>query len=156
MSELNESLRFNNKVRATLRDAQTNEIISVTESPNTVVNVGRHMLLDSLGGTTDRYIKHGAVGTASGGTSAGSILLQTEMTRVANVYTRAGLTGTFSMFFNWTQANSGEIREIAFFGGTSSYTSVNTGVMFNRILLVSGINKTSNFTLTIDLDVLCS
>lgn len=145
-------LKFNNKIKATLKDAQTGEIINTVVTPNTVTNTGKQLLLDSLG-ETNIGIMHGAVGLGAGSTSAGTILLKTELARNPSIYVRAGQTGTFSVFFNTAQANSGAITEIGFFGGTSSYTSVNTGLMFNRILLTSGITKTSNYTLTVDLDV---
>lgn len=151
-----ENLKFNNKIRATLNNSQTGEIVSTITLPNLVTNVGEQLILDGMGGTTGAYIKHCAVGHSGAVASAGSVLLVSELDRVATVYTRAAQIGTFSAFFNTAQANSGTITEIGFFGGTSSSTSTNTGIMFNRILISSAttlITKTSDFTLTIDCDV---
>lgn len=150
--QISENLKFNNIIRCTLLDAQTSEIIQICEQPNTVVNTGKQLVLDIMGGVNTQ-IKHGAVGNClSGTTSAGTVLLISEIARTPCVYTRAGQIGTFSVFFNTSQA-SGIIKEVGFFGGTSSFTSTNTGIMFNRILLASGINKNNNYTLTVDLDV---
>jgi len=148
-----EQLKFKNKITVKLNNAQTGQCISTTTMPNIVTNSGKQLTLDALGGIASRYIKHCAVGHSGGTASAGSVLLVCELTRNAPVYTRAAEIGTFSAFFNAAQANSGQIKEIAFFGGTSSFTSTNTGTMFNRILLTSGITKTANYTLTIDLDI---
>jgi len=146
-----EKLEFKNKIIATLKNAQTGEVINTITTPNTITNTGEELVLDAMG-LGDRYIKHCAIGTGGASTSAGTILLTTEINRGASIYTRAGQVGTFSTFFNTAQANSGPIIEIGFFGGTSSFTSTNTGTIFNRIILSSGITKTSNYTLTIDLD----
>jgi len=147
-----ENLEFKNKIIATLKDAQTGEVINTITIPNTVTNTGEQLVLDCMGGLITKYIKYGAIGGGGASTSAGTILLVTELARNPSIYTRAGQVGTFSTFFNTAQANSGTIIEIGFFGGTSSFTSTNTGTIFNRIILSSGITKTSNYTLTIDLD----
>jgi len=153
---INENLKFNNIIRTTLKNAQTGKTIHTIVMPNTITNVGEQLILDGMGGNTGAYIKHCAVGHSGGIASAGSIILVSELDRSEVVYTRAAQTGTFSAFFNVAQANSGTITEIAFFGGTSSSVSSNTGVMLDRILISSAttlITKTEDFTLTVDLDV---
>lgn len=150
---ISENLKFHNTITCALRDAKTNEIIRMEKINNVVTNTGKQLTLDALGGVTSgSFITYGAVGTGAGSTSAGTILLAIELTRNPNTYARAGQTGTFSVFFTTTQAN-GLISEVGFFGGINATTTINTGIMFDRILLASSINKTTNFTLTIDLDV---
>ena len=147
-----ENLKFSNIVKCTLRDEKDN-IIQVQKQPNLVVNGWKNNLLDHMGTTSsDLRIKHGAIGIGLGSTSGGSILLKSELDRAAIVYSRIGQVGTFSIFFSTTEA-SGAITEVGYFGSTSSFTSTNTGTMFNRVLLNSPINKNNNYTLTIDLDV---
>lgn len=153
---ITEPLKFNNIIRTTLRNAITDEIKATISTPNTIPNVGEQLILDSLGHISGAYIKYCAVGHSGGITSAGSILLVSELDRQEHVYTRAGQIGTFSAFFNTAQANSGTITEIGFFGGASASISRNTGILFNRILISSAttlITKTADFTLTVDLDV---
>ena len=148
-----EILKFKNNIRATLKDAQTGDVIRTVTTPNVVPDVGEQLTLDALGGTSGSFIKYCAIGHGVGTTSAGSIILKTELVRTDVVYTRAGQIGTFSSFFDVTQGNSGTIKEIGFFGGTSAFTSTNAGTMFNRVEVASGFIKTADFTLTVDLDV---
>ncbi len=124
--------------------------------PNIVTNTGKDLILDALGGISEQYIKYCAIGHSGGIASAGSILLVSELIRVPTVYTRAAEIGTFSVFMNVAQGNSGTITEIGFFGGSGCTATVNTGKMFDRILISSAstpITKTADYTLTIDLDV---
>lgn len=150
---ISENLQFNNIVKCFLRNLN-DEIVATQQQPNMVVNVAKNAILDNLGGASSSsiQIKHGAVGNGTGSTSGGSILLNSEIARGPIVYTRNAQVGTLSVFFNTSQA-SGVITEIGFFGGTSSFTSSNTGTMFNRVLLTSGLPKNENYTLTIDLDI---
>lgn len=146
-----EEISFKNIITVKLINGQSGEIIKTVSQPNTVTTLGKNLILDILGGNNN-IISHGAIGTSSGLTSTGSTLLKSELARTTLVYNRVGQTGTFSVFFNTGQGNS-TITEVGFFGGTSSFTSTNTGVMMNRILLSSPVTKTNAYALTIDLDM---
>ncbi len=54
----NEIIKFKNKIRLTLRDAKTGEIVKQVEQENLVVTVGKQLVLDRLAGIEGRF-RHG-------------------------------------------------------------------------------------------------
>ncbi len=149
-----EVIKFKNIIRLTLRDAKTGEIVKQVEQENLVVTVGKQLVLDRLGGlvgTIYGAITYGAVGTGTNAAAAGDTTLQTESARNAATYSRSGSTGTFSVFFNTSEANA-TIWEVGFFGGAATSTA-NSGTLYDRIKLAASIAKTSSYTLTVEVDV---
>lgn len=123
---------------------------------NLKTSIGKGLVLDRLGGMTGSdygAISYCAVGTSNTPASESDTQLGAEVARKPSAYSRAGNIGTFSGFFNTGEANT-TIREIGFFGGNATSTQ-NSGKLFNRIVLSTPIEKTSDYTLTIDLDISC-
>ena len=145
-----ERIKFNNKVTITLRDKKSN-IVKQQIYKNLVTIIGFRLLLDMLGCSGETGISYGAVGTDDTAAVESDITLGTESDRNQNVYTRSQSTGTYSVFFNTGDAN-GTLKEIGFFGNNASDTT-DSGTLFNRIILDTPITKTTDYTLTLDLDI---
>ena len=149
-----EGLTFHNIITATLRNALTGEIVQQIKQHNVVTDVGIGLILDILGGKTGTLysaITYGAVGTGTTAADITDTTLETESARNICTYSRVSKTGTFSVFFNTGEANV-TIAEIGFFGGNAT-SITDSGILFNRIKLASTIGKTSDYTLTIEVDI---
>jgi len=145
-----EIIKFNNKVTITLRDKKSN-IVEQQTYKNLVTTIGFQLLLDILGCGGETGISYGAVGTDDTAAAVGDTTLGSESDRNQNVYTRSQSTGTYSTFFNTGDANA-TLKEIGFFGDDASDTT-DSGTLFNRVVLDTPITKTTDYTLTLDLDI---
>ncbi len=148
-----EQVKFKNKIRVTLRDAKTGEIVQQIEKDNLIVTAGKQLVLDIMAGTLAK-LSYGAVGTSSTAAAAGDTQLGAETARQTITYSRSGTTGTYSVFFNTSEANA-TLAEVGFFGGAAT-AAANSGTLFNHIILSPTIVKTASYVLTIDLDVTLS
>jgi len=151
--QLNEPLKFNNTITLTLRD-KNNDIVDKRIQKNLVTTVGLRLVLDILGCHGETGLTYCAVGTGNTAAVVGDTTLETELDRSTSVYTRSQSVGTYSVFFNTGEAN-GVITEIGFFGNDAT-SSADSGTMFNRIVLSNSITKITDYTLTIDLDIVIS
>jgi len=147
-----ERLKFNNKITLTLKDIEGNIVKKITQK-NLVTTIGLRLVLDALGNDKSG-ITYGAVGTGTTAAAVGDTTLETELDRNSSIYERSQTVGTFSVFFNTGEAN-GIITEIGFFGDDATTTS-DSGTLFNHIILDSSITKTTDYTLTLDLDITVS
>ena len=145
-----ERIKFNNRITITLRDKKGN-IKDQQIYKNLVTTVGKRMLLDILGCNGETGISYGAVGTDDTAAVVTDTTLGSESARNQSVYFRSQSTGTYSVFFNTSQANT-TLKEVGFFGDNVSDTA-DSGTLFNRIILDTPITKTTDYTLTCDLDI---
>jgi len=145
-----ERIKFNNKVTITLRDKKSN-IVEQQIYKNLVTTIGFRLLLNILGCNGETGISYGAVGTDDTAALVGDTTLGSESARKQTVYYRSQSTGTYSVFFNTSQGNT-TLKEVGFFGDDTTDT-VDSGTLFNRIILDTPITKTTDYTLTCDLDI---
>jgi len=145
-----EMIKFNNKVTITLKD-KSNNVIEQQVYKNLVTTVGNQLLLDILGCDGRTGISYCVVGTDDTAAVIGDTTLGSESARNQSVYYRSQSTGTYSVFFNTSQGNT-TLKEVGFFGDDASDT-VDSGTLFNRIILDTPITKTTDYTLTVDLDI---
>jgi len=144
-----ERLKLNNIITLKLKDIEGN-IVKKVSKKNLVTTIGFRLVLDALGNDKSG-ITYGAVGTGTTAAAVSDTTLETELDRNGSIYTRSQTVGTFSVFFNTGEAN-GIITEIGFFGDDATTTS-DSGTLFNHIILDSSITKTTDYTLTLDLDI---
>lgn len=132
----------------TMRNIETDEIISINEYDNIVTNPLKNMVAARLaGGSGDTDITYCAVGTGSGTLIATNTTLWTENDRVI-LTTASATTNVISLiaFFGASDANA-TLAEMGYFGQGATATT-DSGEMCNHTEISE--TKTSNETITIE------
>lgn len=143
-----EALSLKGRVRITVRDAKTGEIIEEQEVKNLVVAVGKQHICNLLIGASTDSFSYCGVGSGTTQPSLNDTDLESPVGSRKQVTDRfrTGNVATFSTFFS-SQDNNGSWNECGLF------THQTGGVMLCRALFTSTINKDSTKTVTVDWDI---
>ena len=130
-------------VELILRDKDGN-VIDHREIQNTVVDAGYDFICDVIGNTTQpNDMAWTGVGTGTTGVTGADTALETEVTRVANVYAHSAGTKVFTHTADYAAGTgTGALTESGLLNAAS------TGTLLNRVVF-SVINKGSSDTLQI-------
>lgn len=133
--------------------------VEILEFENIIPTVGRTLLANNLttnSPTNDPYINYTALGTGSTAVANSDTQLATESYRKATASaTNSSNVGYVAAFYTASECN-GTYKEAGLFCNASG--TVNSGVLFSRVLLnaPTGIVKSITETLTIDYTITIS
>lgn len=130
-------------VTITLRDKDGN-VIDVREIRNTIVDAGYDFICDVIGNTTQpNDMAWTGIGTGTTGVLGTDTTLETEVTRVANVYAHSTGTKIFTHTADYAAGTgTGAITE------SGLLNAVSLGTMLNRVVF-DVINKGASDTLQV-------
>jgi hypothetical protein len=142
------------KVRATLRDAHTGEIVLRTKwNHNIIPNVGLTAMLQLATGAVTTGITYGAVGDGTSTPAATDTAMGNETARkTVATKTVTDQTMNIEFFFEADEAN-GSITQVALFGGASASATPDSGTMYEYANLAFAITKTDQQVLTVECEI---
>lgn len=154
---INSKFQIIGKVKATLRDAKTNEIKHCTGwCKNLITNAGYDAILRRLGNialrSNEGMITYGAVGTGTSTPSASDTQMESELERkLLAVTSESNQVLEIEVFFTTAEAN-GTITKFALFGEEAT-AAADSGTMFEYADFVNSFTKTTNETLIIEIEI---
>lgn len=154
---INENALFHGRVRATLRDSLTDDIVYQSKwTDNLITNEAYNATLRRWGNkatiSNESIITYGAVGNGSTSPTENDTAMENELGRnTLGTTTVSGTTLTIEVFFAEGVAN-GNITQFALFGEDAT-ASADTGTMFEHATFDTPFTKTSSETLTIEINI---
>jgi hypothetical protein len=155
--KLRSRIYFEGKVRPILRDAETGKIKWVGDwNHNLIPTVGLRAVARRFANiasiANEGAVTYGAVGDGTTTPQASDIIMQNEIERkLIAIKSEFGGISHLEVFFTESEAN-GTITKFALFGEDAS-ASADSGTMMEYADFSSSFVKTSNETLTIEIDV---
>ena len=142
--EVEDKLRIRGRVTATIRDANTGEILEVIHGKNLVTDVGEELFMKWMNGEAADIITYCAVGTDNTPPAEGDVALGAEIDRLEITdQSRAGATITYSTFFASGDANGAWEEE-------GLFNAAVAGTMVTHTLFAATVNKDVTKTCTVD------
>jgi len=141
--------------RLTFRDAKTNKIKRVLEFKNIIPTVGRNniakALASDLSAISEAQINKSSLGTGSTAPANGDTTLETETFRKDTASTTSSGNQLFVTAFYTAVEVTGTFSEAGLhIDGTAS---VDTGILFSRVVFSPAVTKSVTETLTVDYTV---
>lgn len=150
-------INIRGRVRAILRDVLTNEIKQITPwESNLITDAGlaavARRIINEAAVANEGMITYGAVGKGTATIAVTDTLMEDEVARKALATgTAAANVVTISVYFTSAEAND-TLTRFALFGEDAS-ASADTGTMFEHYVFKAAVTKTSNETLTIQVEI---
>ena len=142
--ELKDKLRIRGRVRATIRDAKTGEILEIIHGKNLVTDAGEELFMKWMNGEAPDYITYCAVGTDNTPAAEGDTTLGAEIGRLLITdQTRVTTTITYSTFFSAADCNGAWEEE-------GLLNAAVAGTLVVHTLFAATINKDATKTVTVD------
>ena len=142
--KLKDRVRIRGRVRATVRDAETGEVLRVVEGRNLVTDVGEALFSQLMNGESVDIISYCAVGSSDTAPAEGDTTLTAEIGRIqVTDQTRSGAKITYSTFFSAADCN-GTWKEEGLLNAAAG------GTLVCHTLFASTIDKDVTKTVTVD------
>ena len=145
--KIRDKVRVRGRVRATVRDAETGEILEVVPGKNLVTDVGEALFSALMNGESLDSISYCAVGSDDAAVAEGDTTLTAEIDRIPITdSTRVAALVTYSTFFSSGDCN-GVWKEEGLLNAAVG------GVLVCHTLFAAPINKDATKTVTVDHDL---
>lgn len=142
--ELKDKMKIKGRVTATVRDAETGEILEVIHGKNLVTDVGEELFMKWMNGEAADIITYCAVGSDNTAPTEGDTTLGAEIGRILITdQTRVTTTITYSTFFASGDANGVWEEE-------GLLNAAVAGTLVTHTLFAAAINKDVTKTVTVD------
>ena len=156
--KVKDGIKIVGRLRITVRDAKTNEVLKVIEKENVITTQGLQLILDKLAedttggpgsqtGITHLWVGDGTTAASQADTDLTNFLSEAEV----GDYYRSGLTATFSTFFSTSEANH-TWAEVGLANGPHG-----SGILITRSVFgANSFTKSDTQTVTVDYDITIS
>ena len=142
--EVKDKLRIKGHVTATVRDAETGEILEVIHGKNLVTDVGEELFMKWMNDEAANIITYCAVGTDNTPAAEADVTLGAEIGRILITdQTRVTTTITYSTFFASGDCNGAWEEE-------GLLNAAAAGTLVTHTLFAATVNKDATKTVTVD------